>query len=53
MNPYRLRHTSDTPPSPCIEHVNGRFVMREFPVLIARVRAHKKRNAGELIGRAA
>lgn len=39
---YRLRHTPDAPPSPCIEHVNGRFVMREFPVLVARVKAAKR-----------
>ena len=49
----KFRHTADTPPSPCIERFDGRFVIREFPVLVARVRAYKKRNAGELIGRAA
>lgn len=50
---YRLRHTEDAPPSPCVEQVFGRFVHREFPELVARVRRHKKANEGSVLGRAA
>ena len=33
-----------------IETAHGRFVHREFPVLIARVKQIKNRDAGEVIG---
>lgn len=39
---YRLRNTEDTPAQPCIASFDGRFVHREFPVLIARVKQAKR-----------
>ena len=50
--PYRLRDTDDTPPQPCLEQVFGRFVHREFPVQIARVKAMKRKTVGEVVGAA-
>lgn len=46
---YRLRNTEDTPAQPCIASFDGRFVHREFPVLIARVKQIKNRDAGEIV----
>lgn len=40
---YRLRHTADPAPEPCIiETAFGRFVHREFPVQVARVKQAKR-----------
>ena len=33
-------------PSPCVEHVFGNVLLREFPLHIAKIREWKRRNTG-------
>lgn len=46
-----IRHLDHYAPEPVIiEQAFGRFVHREFPVLVARVREMKNRDAGKIVG---